>query len=81
MADSLVWLLVKDNNSFLHKRGRTSRSGAVQFSNEPGNLMNVNSFKFSGLANSKAVDVSGKKRITLSLKVGYCIISFSFFIC
>ena len=71
MADSLVWLLVKDNNSFLHKRGRTARSGAVQFSNEPGNLLNVNNFKYSGLANSKAVDVSSKKRITLSLKVFY----------
>jgi large subunit ribosomal protein L28e len=70
MTDALVWELVKNNNAFLVKRNRTSRDGAVQFSSEPGNLLNVNSFKYSGLANSKAVDVSVKdKAITLKLKV------------
>ncbi len=70
MADALVWQLVKDNNAFLVKRGRTSRDGAVQFSRETGNLLGVNSFKYSGLANSKAVGLTVKdKAITLTLKV------------
>ena len=60
MSDSLVWHLLRDNNCFLHKRGRTTRNGAVQFSSEPGNLMNVNTFKYSGLANSKAIDLQAK---------------------
>ena len=30
------------------KRNRTNRNGAVQFSSEPGNLLNVNTFKYSG---------------------------------
>jgi large subunit ribosomal protein L28e len=70
MSESLVWMLIKNNNAFLQKRGRTARSGAVQFSSERGNLMNVNSFKYSGLANSKAIDISiGAGGITLSQKV------------
>jgi large subunit ribosomal protein L28e len=73
MSDALVWQLVKDNNAFLVKRGRTNRDGAVQFSREAGNLLNVNSFKYSGLANRKAVDISAKdKNVTLAVKV--CII-------
>jgi large subunit ribosomal protein L28e len=70
MADSLVWEIIKNNHSFLYKRERTPRSGAVQFSSEPGNLMGVNTFKYSGLANSKAVDISSNgKNITLRTKV------------
>ena len=71
MADALVWHLIKDNNSFLHKVGRTSRDGAVQFSSEPGNLLSVNSFKYSGLANSKTIDININKKdgVTLRLKV------------
>ncbi len=57
MSDSLVWHLIRDNNSFIVKRGRKNRVGAVQFSKEPGNLMAANSFKWSGLANSKTIDV------------------------
>lgn len=64
MADALVWQLVRNNNSFLVKRGgggpkggNASRAGAVQFSREPGNILGVNSFKYSGLANAKAVDI------------------------
>ena len=58
MSDALIWELIKDNNSFLTKRGRDPRSGPVQFSSEPGNLLGVNSFKYSGLANSKAAGLS-----------------------
>jgi len=56
-SESLIWNLIRDSNSFLVKRGNTKRDGAVQFSCEPGNLMNVHSFKYSGLANKKAVDL------------------------
>eukprot|EP00163_Fabomonas_tropica_P008412 TRINITY_DN1804_c0_g1_i1.p3 TRINITY_DN1804_c0_g1~~TRINITY_DN1804_c0_g1_i1.p3 ORF type:complete len:138 (+),score=61.71 TRINITY_DN1804_c0_g1_i1:55-468(+) len=56
MSADLQWLLVKDQNSFLVKRN----SGRVQFSREAGNLKNLNSFKYSGLANLKTVDVVAK---------------------
>lgn len=56
-SESLIWHLIRDNNSFLIKRGNTKRDGSVQFSSEPGNLLNVNTFKYSGLANSKTVDL------------------------
>ena len=76
MADALVWELIKHNNSFLHKRERMSRAGAVQFSSEPGNLLSVNSFKYSGIANSKAIAITSsvdsatrKDVITLQKKV------------
>ena len=58
MADALVWHLIRDNNSFLVKRGRTRRDGAVQLSAEPGNLLNVNTFKYSGIANSRTLTLS-----------------------
>lgn len=58
MSQTLIWHVIRDNNSFLVKRGRTPRSGAVQFSSEPGNLLNAHAFKYSGLANNNAVDVS-----------------------
>ncbi|KAI1296184.1 hypothetical protein EDD11_007514 [Mortierella claussenii] len=52
MSADLTWLLIKNNNSFLVKRS------GVQFSSEAGNLLNKNSFKYSGLANNKTVDIS-----------------------
>ena len=58
MSEALVWHLIRDNNCFLVKRHRTARDGAIQFSKEPGNLMNVNSFKYSGIANEKTIDIS-----------------------
>ena len=87
MAEALVWQLIRENNSFLVKRGRTKRDGAVQFSREPGNLLNVNSFKYSGIANNHVislnqvlVDTDKRKKnpkIQLSTKVSiinHCII-------
>jgi len=53
MSNDLEWLLLRKNNSFLVKR---VPEGPV-FSKEPGNLRNLNSFKYSGLANSKTIDV------------------------
>ncbi|GAA5799109.1 ribosomal protein L28e [Helicostylum pulchrum] len=51
MSADLVWAIIKNNNSFLVKRSN------VQFSSEPANLKNVNSFKYSGLANYKTVTI------------------------
>ncbi|KAG0318461.1 60S ribosomal protein L28 [Dissophora globulifera] len=52
MSADLTWLLIKNNNSFLVKRS------GVQFSSEAGNLLNKNSFKYSGLANKKTIDIT-----------------------
>ena len=73
MSDSLVWELVRNNNAFLVKRGHTKRAGAVQFSSEKGNVLGVNSFKYSGIANSKTVDVThitedNKDKIVITAK-------------
>ncbi|KAI7858825.1 ribosomal protein L28e [Circinella umbellata] len=56
MSADLVWALVKNNNSFLVKRAN------VQFSAEAGNLTNLNTFKYSGIANDKTVDIRGTGR-------------------
>ena len=71
MSQTLIWHLIRDNNSFMVKRERTSRSGAVQFSSEPGNLMNAHSFKYSGISNNRAVDISS----ALALRSKVCIIN------
>lgn len=58
-SDSLIWLCVRNNNSFLKKKnGSTTRSGSIHFSTEKGNLYSISSFKYSGLAQSKTVDIS-----------------------
>mmetsp|Transcript_20395 Transcript_20395/g.44289 ORF Transcript_20395/g.44289 Transcript_20395/m.44289 type:complete len:148 (+) Transcript_20395:67-510(+) len=70
-ADSLVWELVKNNNSFMRKKnGHTSRSGSIRFSVERGNLMSRSTYKYSGLANSKTVDISATddNRASLTIK-------------
>ncbi|KAJ7508367.1 ribosomal L28e protein family-domain-containing protein [Mycena galericulata] len=55
MSTDLQWLLVRQNNSFMVKRG--PEVGRV-FSKENGNLRNLHSHKFSGLANSKMVHIT-----------------------
>ena len=73
--DSLTWMLVKKNNCFQQKRnGNTKRSGMVVLSSEPANLKNLNAFKYSGLANSKAIRFDfkeegeeGEKKIKISM--------------
>jgi len=52
----LIWMCVKKNSSFLRKSPNMPVMTA-----EPGNLMGMNSYKFSGLANEKVLDVSSKK--------------------
>ncbi|MBO1362166.1 60S ribosomal protein L28, partial [Acetobacter sacchari] len=48
----LIWEIVKRNNAFLVKQFGNGNA-KVQFSKEPNNLYNVNSYKHSGLANKK----------------------------
>jgi hypothetical protein len=55
------------------KRERTSRSGQVMFSKEAGNIMSVNTFKYSGIANKKNIDVAASGQ-TLTTNVSYFII-------
>ncbi|KAJ3114575.1 hypothetical protein HDU96_001945 [Phlyctochytrium bullatum] len=65
MSSDLVWALTRTNSSFLVKRS------GVQLTREPGNLLNKNSFKFSGVANAKAVDIkasNGGVQVTLKKK-------------
>ncbi|KAJ7146503.1 ribosomal L28e protein family-domain-containing protein [Mycena epipterygia] len=55
MSTDLQWLLVRKNNSFMVKR---DASVGQVFSRENGNLRNLHSQKFSGLANSKTIHVT-----------------------
>jgi large subunit ribosomal protein L28e len=58
IPDQLTWELVKKQNCFLNKKsGRTVRSGTVSFSSEKGNLKSLSMLKFSGIANSKVIDI------------------------
>nr|XP_043617259.1 60S ribosomal protein L28-2-like [Erigeron canadensis] len=62
----LIWEIVKRNNCFLVKEfGNNTQS--VQFSKEPNNLYNLNSYKHSGLANKKTVTIqpAGKDQAVL----------------
>ncbi|EAU92418.1 hypothetical protein CC1G_00637 [Coprinopsis cinerea okayama7 len=54
MSQDLQWLLLRKSNSFVVK----GVPGGPTFSREPGNLRNLHSFKYSGLANAKTIDVS-----------------------
>uniref|UniRef100_A0A7N0VGY4 Ribosomal eL28/Mak16 domain-containing protein n=1 Tax=Kalanchoe fedtschenkoi TaxID=63787 RepID=A0A7N0VGY4_KALFE len=54
----LIWEIVKNNNSFLVKEFGNG-TASIQFSKEPNNLCNLNSYKHSGLANKKTVTIRG----------------------
>jgi len=63
MSNDLVWQLVKKNSRYLVKRE------GIEFTSEPNNLMNINSKKFSGLANTQTVGVQVEKgKISLKLR-------------
>ncbi|KII94219.1 hypothetical protein PLICRDRAFT_36466 [Plicaturopsis crispa FD-325 SS-3] len=53
MSTDLQWLLLRNNNSFIVKR---VPEGPI-FSKEPGNLTNLHSHKYSGLANAKTIHI------------------------
>ncbi|KAI9454924.1 ribosomal L28e protein family-domain-containing protein, partial [Lactarius psammicola] len=61
MSSDLEWLL-RQNNSFLVKR---VPEGPI-FSKEAGNLVNIHSQKFSGLANARTVDVRPPNGIAIT---------------
>mmetsp|Transcript_22423 Transcript_22423/g.39910 ORF Transcript_22423/g.39910 Transcript_22423/m.39910 type:complete len:129 (-) Transcript_22423:48-434(-) len=50
--------------------GRPSRSGSIRFSTERGNLTNRSTYKYSGLANSKTIDIAATddNRAVLTVK-------------
>ncbi|KAK7051559.1 hypothetical protein VNI00_004538 [Paramarasmius palmivorus] len=54
MSTDLQWLLIRKYNSYMVKG---LPEGPI-FSKEPGNLVNIHSHKYSGLANTKTIDVS-----------------------
>ncbi|PIL31227.1 hypothetical protein GSI_05925 [Ganoderma sinense ZZ0214-1] len=54
MSSDLQWLLLRKNNSFIVKR---LAEGPI-LTKEPGNLTNIHSFKYSGLANEKAIAIA-----------------------
>ena len=65
MSSELIWNVIRVNNAFL------KTSNGTTFSKEPNNLMNVNSFKFSGLANQKTVGVAlNGKKIVMTTRHG-----------
>merc|ERR1711998_33950 len=51
MSADLKWLLVRNYNCFQIKRD------GITFSTEPQNLTNLSTYKYSGLANDKAIGV------------------------
>eukprot|EP01100_Stratorugosa_tubuloviscum_P000284 TRINITY_DN1060_c0_g1_i1.p1 TRINITY_DN1060_c0_g1~~TRINITY_DN1060_c0_g1_i1.p1 ORF type:complete len:235 (+),score=85.62 TRINITY_DN1060_c0_g1_i1:224-928(+) len=63
LGSDLIWGLIKKHNSFIVRRN------GVSFSRESNNLMNLNSYKFSGIARNKAVGVNiHNKIVTLTTK-------------
>ncbi len=53
---SLIWECIKNNSSFIRKS-----PNMPIMTKEAGNLCGLNSFKFSGLANTKVLNVSVQK--------------------
>ncbi|KAH9885443.1 ribosomal protein L28e [Cubamyces sp. BRFM 1775] len=64
MSGDLQWLLLRKSNSFTVKR---VPEGPV-FSKEPGNLTNIHSWKYSGLANEKTIAVQDTES---GIKIAY----------
>jgi large subunit ribosomal protein L28e len=56
MSSDLLWSILRSQSSFIVKR--PPGIGGVEFTREPNNLMNVNSYKYSGLAQSKVVSIT-----------------------
>jgi len=52
MSSDLQWLLLRKNTSFLVRRN------GVEFTREPNNLLNQNSYKYSGLANRRTLGLT-----------------------
>merc|ERR1712087_1057003 len=62
VSAELLWPIVRDTSCFnktqkASGRSRMGKAGA-RFTTEPNNLAGINSFKFSGLANEKTIDIA-----------------------
>jgi large subunit ribosomal protein L28e len=55
MSSDIVWQVLRHHNAHIVKRD------GIIFSSEPGNVANIHSYKFSGLANKKVVHVGAGK--------------------
>lgn len=66
---SQMWMYVRNCNSALVKR-KEGTGWNLQLTAEKGNVMNVNAFKYSGLANEKtiAIDIGADGKVTMGLK-------------
>ena len=65
VSNDLIWQIVKKQNSFL----KTDKAKTISLSSEKGNVLSLSTPKFSGLSNSKTIDVSvvkhtGKSKMT-----------------
>ncbi|KAM2039589.1 hypothetical protein ACFX1X_013342 [Malus domestica] len=58
VLEQLIWEIMKKNNSFLVKEFGRSHDG-VRKTKKPNNLLNLHSYKHSGLANKKTVTIQG----------------------
>jgi len=59
MSTQLVWQLINKHNSFKVKNRTGDR---VILSSEPGNLYNKHSYKHSGIANDKTIDLQAGEK-------------------
>jgi len=71
MSADLQWMLLKNQSSFIVRKRKGTQG---ELTSEPNNLTQKNSFKFSGLANHKAVGVNlnGKKIAVVTRKLKGC---------
>ena len=68
MSGDLIWEITKNNSSFI-RAPRRKNQGVPVFNAEPGNLMGLNSYKYSGLGGKvldvKSVITGSKEKIIL----------------
>ena len=61
-SPDVLWAMVRDQSCHLQKRRASLRSGMGKkgghFTLEPNNLMGINSYKYSGIANAKTVGIA-----------------------
>merc|ERR1712087_22936 len=61
VSPDLIWPIVRDPSCFVVKRRQSGRSrmgkAGARMTTEANNLTGINSFKYSGLANAKTVDL------------------------
>ena len=71
VSDQLIWGCVNNWTAAQRKQRGGGHQRTSRFSAEKGNLKNVSSYKYSGFANSKALDISlddDNKKVTLAVK-------------